>query len=133
MDNYAEQVTGRWACLSIHGHLVATSTDFYELDPRESRLLLLLAAAQDGAPLRDTLVYLPYMSPDVSINNCISVMLFVTLLVLSLKVIQFCLNGTTFKIYYNFISLIRYITPHLYFKLSIISGCIQSCDMQTFS
>ncbi|XP_013142788.1 PREDICTED: protein fuzzy homolog [Papilio polytes] len=66
LDNYAEQVTGRWACLSIHGHLVATSTDFYELDPRESRLLLLLAAAQDGAPLRDTLVYLPYMSPDVA-------------------------------------------------------------------
>ncbi|XP_014363491.2 protein fuzzy homolog isoform X1 [Papilio machaon] len=66
LDTYAERVTGRWACLSIHGHLVATSSDFYELDPRESRLLLLLAAAQDGAPLRDTLVYLPYMSPDVA-------------------------------------------------------------------
>ncbi|CAH2076755.1 unnamed protein product, partial [Iphiclides podalirius] len=66
LDNYAEKVTGRWACLSIHGHLVATSSDFYELDPREARLLLLLAAAQSGAPLRDTLVYLPYMSPDVA-------------------------------------------------------------------
>ncbi|XP_013176363.1 PREDICTED: protein fuzzy homolog isoform X1 [Papilio xuthus] len=66
LDNYAERVTGRWACLSIHGHLVATSSDFYELDPRESRLLLLLAAAQDGAPLRDTLIYLPYMSPEVA-------------------------------------------------------------------
>ncbi|CAG4973962.1 unnamed protein product [Parnassius apollo] len=66
LDNYAEKVTGRWACLSINGHLVATSSDFYELDPREARLLLLLAAAQDGAPLRDTLVYLPYMSPDVA-------------------------------------------------------------------
>ncbi|CAK1600812.1 unnamed protein product [Parnassius mnemosyne] len=65
LDNYAEKVTGRWACLSIHGHLVATSSDFSELDPREARLLL-LAAAQDGAPLRDTLVYLPYMSPDVA-------------------------------------------------------------------
>lgn len=66
LDNYAERVTGRWACLSIHGHLVATSSDFYELDTRESRLMLLLAAAQDGAPLRDTPVYLPQMSPNVS-------------------------------------------------------------------
>lgn len=67
LDNYAERVTGRWACLSIHGHLVATSSDFYELDTREARLMLLLAAAQDGAPLRDTPVYLPQMSPNVSI------------------------------------------------------------------
>ncbi|XP_072939289.1 protein fuzzy homolog [Epargyreus clarus] len=66
LDNYAEKVTGRWACLSIHGQLVATSTDFCELDPREARLLLLLAATQDGAPLRDTLVYLPHMSPNVA-------------------------------------------------------------------
>ncbi|XP_059046579.1 protein fuzzy homolog isoform X2 [Achroia grisella] len=66
LDNYAENVTGRWACLAIHGHLVATSSDFDELDPREARLLLLLAAAQDGAPLRDTPVYLPLMSPDVA-------------------------------------------------------------------
>lgn len=28
--------------------------------------MLLLAAAQDGAPLRDTPVYLPQMSPNVS-------------------------------------------------------------------
>ncbi|KAJ2950137.1 hypothetical protein O0L34_g11487 [Tuta absoluta] len=66
LDHYAESVTGRWACLSIHGHLVATSSDFVELDPREARLLLLLAAAQDGAPLRDTPVYLPHMSPNVA-------------------------------------------------------------------
>uniref|UniRef100_A0A2H1VKW6 SFRICE_001495 n=1 Tax=Spodoptera frugiperda TaxID=7108 RepID=A0A2H1VKW6_SPOFR len=66
LDNYAESVTGRWACLIIHGHLVATSSDFYELDPREARLMLLLAAAQDGAPLRDTPVYLPQMSPNVA-------------------------------------------------------------------
>nr|XP_034826745.1 protein fuzzy homolog [Maniola hyperantus] len=66
LDNYAQSVTGRWACLTIHGHLVATSSDFCELDPREARLLLLLAAAQDGAPLRDTLVYLPQMSPNVA-------------------------------------------------------------------
>ncbi|XP_026315620.1 protein fuzzy homolog isoform X2 [Hyposmocoma kahamanoa] len=66
LDNYAEKVTGRWACLSIHGHLVATSSDFYELDTREARLMLLLAAAQDGAPLRDTPVYLPQMSPNVA-------------------------------------------------------------------
>lgn len=66
LDNYAQTVTGRWACLSIHGHLVATSSDFYELDAREARLLLLLAAAQDGVPLRDTLVYLPLMSPNVA-------------------------------------------------------------------
>lgn len=65
LDNYAESVTGRWACLSIHGHLVATSSDFHELDTREARLVLLLAAAQDGAPLRDTPVYLPQMSPNV--------------------------------------------------------------------
>lgn len=68
LDNYAQTVTGRWACLSIHGHLVATSSDFYELDAREARLLLLLAAAQDGVPLRDTLVYLPLMSPNVSLT-----------------------------------------------------------------
>lgn len=66
LDHYAESVTGRWACLIIHGHLVATSSDFCELDPREARLMLLLAAAQDGAPLRDTPVYLPQMSPNVS-------------------------------------------------------------------
>lgn len=66
LDNYAESVTGRWACLIIHGHLVATSSDFCELDPREARLMLLLAAAQDGAPLRDTPVYFPQMSPNVS-------------------------------------------------------------------
>ncbi|OWR52771.1 fuzzy protein [Danaus plexippus plexippus] len=66
LDNYAQTVTGRWACLSIHGHLVATSSDFSELDAREAKLLLLLAAAQDGAPLRDTLVYLPQMSPNVA-------------------------------------------------------------------
>ncbi|KOB67218.1 Protein fuzzy-like protein, partial [Operophtera brumata] len=48
----------------IHGHLIATSSDFHELDAREARLLLLLAAAQDGAPLRDTPVYLPQMSPN---------------------------------------------------------------------
>ncbi|KAH9628708.1 hypothetical protein HF086_003662 [Spodoptera exigua] len=66
LDNYAECVTGRWACLIIHGHLVATSSDFYELNPREARLMLLLAAAQDGAPLRDTPVYLPQMSPNVA-------------------------------------------------------------------
>ncbi|XP_026752072.2 protein fuzzy homolog [Galleria mellonella] len=66
LDIYAENVTGRWACLAIHGHLVATSSDFTELDPREARLMLLLAAAQDGAPLRDTPVYLPQMSPDVA-------------------------------------------------------------------
>lgn len=44
---------------------MATSSDFNELDPREARLMLLLAAAQDGAPLRDTPVYLPQMSPNV--------------------------------------------------------------------
>ncbi|XP_041982897.1 protein fuzzy homolog [Aricia agestis] len=66
LDSYAEKVTGRWACLSIHGNLVATSSDFCELDPREARLLLLLASAQNGAPLRDTLVYLPQMSPNVA-------------------------------------------------------------------
>ncbi|XP_075974801.1 fuzzy planar cell polarity protein-like protein isoform X1 [Anticarsia gemmatalis] len=66
LDHYAESVTGRWACLIIHGHLVATSSDFCELDPREARLMLLLAAAQDGAPLRDTPVYLPQMSPNVA-------------------------------------------------------------------
>lgn len=66
LDHYAECVTGRWACLIIHGHLVATSSDFCELDPREARLLLLLATAQDGAPLRDTPVYLPQMSPNVA-------------------------------------------------------------------
>lgn len=66
LDQYAESVTGRWACLSIHGQLVATSSDFHELDAREARLMLLLAAAQDGAPLRDTPVYLPHMSPNVS-------------------------------------------------------------------
>nr|XP_026484290.1 protein fuzzy homolog isoform X1 [Vanessa tameamea] len=66
LDNYAQTVTGRWACLSIHGHLVATSSDFYELDVREARLLLLLAAAQDGVPLRDSLIYLPQMSPNVA-------------------------------------------------------------------
>ncbi|XP_049868267.1 protein fuzzy homolog isoform X4 [Pectinophora gossypiella] len=66
LDHYAESVTGRWACLSIHGHLVATSSDFCELDPREARLMLLLATAQDGAPLRDTPVYLPHMSPNVA-------------------------------------------------------------------
>ncbi|XP_026733165.1 protein fuzzy homolog isoform X1 [Trichoplusia ni] len=66
LDNYAESVTGRWACLIIHGHLVATSSDFCELDPREARLMLLLAAAQDGAPLRDTPVYFPQMSPNVA-------------------------------------------------------------------
>ncbi|XP_063619397.1 protein fuzzy homolog [Cydia splendana] len=66
LDNYAESVTGRWACLSIHGRLVATSSDFSELDPREARLLLLLAATQDGAPLRETPVYLPQISPNVA-------------------------------------------------------------------
>lgn len=66
LDNYAHLVSGRYACLSIHGHLVATSSDFYELDMKEARLLLLLAATQDGAPLRDTLVYLPQMSPNVA-------------------------------------------------------------------
>ncbi|XP_004929467.1 protein fuzzy homolog [Bombyx mandarina] len=66
LDNYAESVTGRWACLSIHGHLVATSSDFDELNPREARLMLLLAASQDGAPLRETPVYLPHMSPNVA-------------------------------------------------------------------
>ncbi|KAL4705595.1 hypothetical protein ACJJTC_004472 [Scirpophaga incertulas] len=66
LDNYAENVTGRWACLTIHGNLVATSSDFHELDPREARLLLLLAASQDGAPLRDTPVYLPHMSPNAT-------------------------------------------------------------------
>ncbi|XP_046962305.1 protein fuzzy homolog [Vanessa cardui] len=66
LDNYAQTVTGRWACLSIHGHLVATSSDFYELDVREARLLLLLAATQDGVPLRDSLIYLPQMSPNVA-------------------------------------------------------------------
>ncbi|KAL0831461.1 hypothetical protein ABMA28_002262 [Loxostege sticticalis] len=66
LDQYAESVTGRWACLSIHGQLVATSSDFHELDAREARLMLLLAAAQDGAPLRDTPVYLPHMSPNVA-------------------------------------------------------------------
>ncbi|KAM3963702.1 LOW QUALITY PROTEIN: fuzzy planar cell polarity protein-like protein [Aphomia sociella] len=66
LDNYAENVSGRWACLTIHGHLVATSSDFNELDPREARLMLMLAVAQDGAPLRDTPIYLPYMSPDVT-------------------------------------------------------------------
>ncbi|XP_053612678.1 protein fuzzy homolog [Plodia interpunctella] len=66
LDDYAESVTGRWACLSIHGHLVATSSDFWSLDAREARLLLLLAAAQDGAPLRETPVYLPHMSPNVA-------------------------------------------------------------------
>lgn len=65
LDYYADRVTGRWACLCIHGHLVATSSDFQELDPREARLLLLLASAQEGAPLRDTPVYLPHMSPNV--------------------------------------------------------------------
>ncbi|CAH0714538.1 unnamed protein product, partial [Brenthis ino] len=66
LDNYAQTVTGRYACLTIHGHLVACSSDFYELDMREARLLLLLATTQDGAPLRDTLVYLPQMSPNVA-------------------------------------------------------------------
>ncbi|XP_038214553.1 protein fuzzy homolog isoform X1 [Zerene cesonia] len=66
LDNYAERVTGRWACLSIHGHLVATSSDFHELDSREAKILLLLAASQDGAPLRETPVYLPNMSPNVA-------------------------------------------------------------------
>ncbi|CAH0750234.1 unnamed protein product [Diatraea saccharalis] len=66
LDHYEESVTGRWACLSIYGHLVATSSDFQELDPREARLLLLLTAAQDGAPLRDTPVYLPQTSPNVA-------------------------------------------------------------------
>lgn len=66
LDFYAESVTGRWACLSIHGHLIATSSDFHELDPREARLLLLLTVAQNGAPLRDTPVYLPYMSPNLA-------------------------------------------------------------------
>ncbi|KAG6450696.1 protein fuzzy homolog [Manduca sexta] len=66
LDHYAESVSGRWACLSIQGHLVSTSSDFHELHPRETRLLLLLTAAQDGAPLRETPVYLPQMSPNVA-------------------------------------------------------------------
>ncbi|CAH2991138.1 unnamed protein product [Chilo suppressalis] len=66
LDHYEECVTGRWACLCIHGHIVATSSDFQELDPREARLLLLLTTAQDGAPLRDTPVYLPQTSPNVA-------------------------------------------------------------------
>ncbi|XP_050665139.1 protein fuzzy homolog isoform X2 [Leptidea sinapis] len=66
LDHYAQKVTGRWACLSIHGHLVATSSDFHELDFREAKLLMLLAAAQDGAPLRETAVFLPQMSPNVA-------------------------------------------------------------------
>ncbi|CAK1540643.1 unnamed protein product [Leptosia nina] len=66
LDNYAERVTGRWACLFISGYLVATSSDFYELDSIEAKLLMLLAASQDGAPLRETPVYLPQMSPNVA-------------------------------------------------------------------
>lgn len=66
LDNYSECVTGRWACLSIHGRLVATSSDWYQLDVREAKLLLLLTLTQDGAPLRDTPVFLPYTSPNVA-------------------------------------------------------------------
>ncbi|KAJ0175726.1 hypothetical protein K1T71_008885 [Dendrolimus kikuchii] len=66
LDVYAESVTGRWACLCIHGQVIVTSSDFQELDPREARLLCLLTAAQDGAPLRDTPVYLPQMSPNLA-------------------------------------------------------------------
>ncbi|CAH4029337.1 protein fuzzy homolog isoform X1 [Pieris brassicae] len=66
LDSYSERVTGRWPCLSIHGHIVATGTDFYELDSVEAKLLMLLAASQDGAPLRETPIYLPQMSPNVA-------------------------------------------------------------------
>ncbi|GBP79044.1 Protein fuzzy [Eumeta japonica] len=65
LDNYTETIGGRWACLSIYGRVAATSSDWCQLDPREARLLVLISI-QDGAPLRETPVFLPYMSPNVA-------------------------------------------------------------------
>ncbi|CAG9119233.1 unnamed protein product [Plutella xylostella] len=65
LDNFADCVTGRYACLSVGGRLAAVGGDWRELHPREARLLLLLPAL-DAAPLRETPCYLPVMSPNVA-------------------------------------------------------------------